>query len=114
MSSKIGSWSHDKEQRSIVKHNRDFSRSNKEHEEQHKNAAILRSLEPYCPTLCNKKRWTGKHDVLQKWTIIRDVLMEAIMDDGSNFRMNRILQFNEKVKKFERVLHFVKLTAKCL
>ena len=65
-----------------------------------KNATFLRNLTPCRPNFHKKTRWTDKHDVLEKWTIIRDVLMEARMDDESNFRTNCSQLFDEKIRKF--------------
>ena len=65
---------------------------------------------PCRPTLHNKTRWTGKHVILEKCTIIRNSSMKALIDDESNVHMNRSQLFYCKVRKFERMLHFVKLT----
>ena len=50
----------------------------------------------------------------KKWNTIRDLLTQAYVGEESNFRMNCSLQFDEKVKEFEKMLCHVKLTTKYL
>jgi hypothetical protein len=67
-----------------------------------KNAAILSELTPLKPILCNKTRWSGKFQVLDRFLRIRPALIEAANHEDSDLDVNASPPFCQRVQKYHK------------
>jgi len=79
-----------------------------------KSAAILRNITTLKPILYNKTRWSGKYEMIARFTKIRSQLIEASQDDDADIPMPAHLAYGTTVSKYEDMLSEIQVATKLL
>ena len=69
-----------------------------------KNAALLRNLTELRPVLNNETRWSGKFLMLQRFTKIRNELIDVSNNEDGSIPINVSIPFSNKVAKYAEIL----------
>ena len=79
-----------------------------------KNAALLSNLTKLKPVLYNKTRWSGKHDMLQRFIRIRQDLIDVSVHENADIEISDSRQFLRKAEKFQRIMAELNIVTKIM
>ena len=79
-----------------------------------KNAALLSNITKLKPVLYNKKRWSGKHDMIQRFIRIRQNLIDVSVNEDADITLSDGQQFLCKAEKFQRIMGELNIVTKMM
>ncbi len=74
----------------------------------------MRNITDLGLVLCNKTRWSGKHEMLLRFIRIRDQIIEASYDVDCTINIDRTISFLRQVEKYSKMFSEMNTVTKSL